>query len=176
MSKLNFKMLFGLFLISFGVFLEVFWIIFCFSSIIVGILLLIFAPSILFFPFNFFFALGMRTIGKEFRSKSNSNYYSYSFKFKSGSNYKHNYSHNNRSYTTHTTKSDMDRYYKILESNPSDSFDTIKKNYRRLIKKYHYDTLASQGLSEEELKKAEDKTKEINEAYSKIKEKFKNKN
>jgi hemerythrin-like metal-binding protein len=73
-------MIFALFLISFGVFLQVLWLIVCFSTIIVGILLLIFAPGILFLPFNLFFTLGMNRLGKEFRSNSNSKYYRYHFK------------------------------------------------------------------------------------------------
>jgi len=63
----------------------------------------------------------------------------------------------------------MDRYYEVLESSRNDTFDTIKKNYRRLIKEYHYDSIASKGLPENMLKFAEEKTKELNEAYDAIK-------
>ena len=49
------KTILGIAIIAFGVFLEVMWLGVCFGTVIIGILLLIFAPGILFFPFNFFF-------------------------------------------------------------------------------------------------------------------------
>lgn len=63
----------------------------------------------------------------------------------------------------------LDECYKVLESNKTDSMDIIKKNYRRLVKQYHYDSMASKDLPQEMLKFAEEKTKVINEAYEKIK-------
>jgi hypothetical protein len=167
MKNINLKMVLGLFTIGFGVFLQVLWLIFCFSTILVGILLLLFAPAILFFPFNFFFALGLSIIGKEFTKNSNSKYYRYNFRYK---NYNHSHNNNYQRYHYEAPSDNIDSYYKILNSNKTDSFETIKKNYRNLIKKYHYDTIASKGLSEKELKEAEEMTKKINEAYSKIKE------
>ncbi|RLA74215.1 MAG: molecular chaperone DnaJ, partial [Epsilonproteobacteria bacterium] len=53
------KKVLGLALIALGVFLEVMWLGVCFGTIIIGIILLIFAPGILFFPFNFFLVLGL---------------------------------------------------------------------------------------------------------------------
>jgi hypothetical protein len=41
------KMMLGLAVIALGIFLEFMWFGFCFGSIIIGILLLIFAPSIM---------------------------------------------------------------------------------------------------------------------------------
>ncbi len=37
------------------------------------------------------------------------------------------------------------------------------------MKEYHYDSIASKGLPEDMLKFAEEKTKNLNEAYSEIK-------
>lgn len=51
-------------------------------------------------------------------------------------------------------------YYKILESNPNDSLDAIKKSYKRLVKKYHPDLNPGSNYDE--------KIKEINHAYSMI--------
>lgn len=68
---------------------------------------------------------------------------------------------------------DIDTYYETLESKNGDDLATVKKNYRRLIKCYHYDSLASQNLSDEEIKAAEEKTQALNEAYSAIKEHLK---
>ena len=58
----------------------------------------------------------------------------------------------------------MDEYYLILESALTDDLETIHKNYIRLIKKYHPDKNFSLYNIE--------KTKEINNAYEKIKENF----
>lgn len=167
MGKINYKIVFGLSLISIGVLLQVIWLVICFSSVFIGLILLFFAPQILFFPFNFFFSLSMKTIGKEF--KSNSNFKRYSYKYYKNYDYNDNY----KKYSYTKEPENTNNYYKILESDPTDSFETIKKNYRKLIKKYHYDTNISKGLSDNELKEIQEKTKKINEAYSKIKEIYK---
>jgi len=145
----------GYALIALGVFLEFTWLGICFGSVIIGVLLLIFAPRILFFPFNFFLVLGFVTM-----SGKNYKYYS---------NYKQqDYNRNNYS-STQSSFNSMDKYYEILESSKNDSLDIIKKNYRRLMKEYHYDSIASKGLPEDMLKFAEEKTKELNEAYDAVK-------
>jgi len=146
----------GFALIALGIFLEITWLGICFGSIIIGVLLLIFAPRILFFPFNFFLLLGLLTMqGK-------------SYKYYSGYK-KQDYNHTNYR-NTQSSFSNLDRYYETLESSKNDSLDTIKKNYRRLIKEYHYDSIASKGLPQDMLKFAEVKTQELNEAYAAIKE------
>lgn len=144
------RTLFGLAFIALGVFLEVLWLGFCFGSIIVGIILLIFAPGILFFPFNFFLVLGLSIINPQKYAQANR------FKYQ-----------NNNSYTQ--PKNDLYKYYKVLESKESDTLDVIKANYRRLIKEYHYDSIASKDLPEEMLQFAEQKTQSLNEAYAAIK-------
>jgi hypothetical protein len=149
------KKIIGFVLIAFGIFLEFTWLGICFGSIIIGVLLLIFAPRILFFPFNFFLVLGLLTMqGKSYK------YYS---------NYKRQSNNYNGYSNTYTSINTMDRYYEVLESSKDDSLDVIKKNYRRLMKEYHYDAIASKGLPEDMLKFAEEKTKELNEAYAAIK-------
>jgi DnaJ like chaperone protein len=60
-------------------------------------------------------------------------------------------------------------YYEILNSKPTDDWETIKKNYRELVKEYHYDKLASKNLPKDMLEYAENKLKEINEAYDALK-------
>jgi len=148
------KMVLGLAVIALGIVLEFMWFGFCFGSVIIGILLLIFAPSILFFPFNFFLVIGLSIINPAKYSRSSG------FKYQ-------RYSQGQTNYTQ--TQSNLNKYYAILESKETDSFDVIKANYRRLMKAYHYDSLASQNLSEEMLKLAEEKTQNINEAYAAIK-------
>ena len=147
----------GIILITLGVFLEVTWLGVCFGSVIIGVLLLIFAPRILFFPFTFFFVLGLVTL-----SGKNYKYYR-SYKYKQQDYSQSNYSNREFSFDT------LDKYYEILESSKNDSLETIKKNYRRLIKEYHYDSLASRGLPEDMLQFAKEKTQELNEAYDAVK-------
>lgn len=55
-------------------------------------------------------------------------------------------------------------YYEILGVSKTASEDELKKAYRTLSKKYHPDL--QQGRSDSEKKSAEEKFKEINEAYS----------
>jgi DnaJ-class molecular chaperone len=59
----------------------------------------------------------------------------------------------------------MKDYYKILEINQSSSDKDIKNSYRRLVKLYHPDTNKTDG--------ADEKIKEINEAYSILSDKEK---
>jgi len=151
----------GLAIIAFGIFLEVLWLGFCFGSIIIGILLLIFAPGVLFFPFNFFLVIGLSIL--------NPGKYSSSSRFKYQRSYKQQgNSHQQGSYTQ--PRSNLDKYYEVLESSRTDSFEQIKANYRRLMKEYHYDSIASKNLPEDMVKFAEQKTQSINEAYAAIKE------
>lgn len=58
---------------------------------------------------------------------------------------------------------------KILNSQSANSMDEIKKNYRKLIRQYHYDHIKSKELPEDMIIYAEEKTKEINAAYEIIK-------
>ncbi len=158
------KKLFGFAFIALGIFFEVMWLGFCFGSIIIGILLLIFAPRILFFPFTFFLLIGMRLIHAEaFKNFENASKNGYQRSYHS--NYR-----NTQSDVNHTVDK-MHSYYEELESSPNDSFDIIKKNYRRLMKEYHYDSLISKGLPQDMLDYSEEKTKRLNEAYNAIKEK-----
>jgi len=134
------------------------WLGVCFGTIIVGILLLIFAPGILFFPFNFFLIIGLTVItGKQYQK---------------GAGYRQ-YRSYNQSFAQPQVS--IEKHYETLESKMSDDLSVVKKNYRRLIKQYHYDSLASQNLSDEAIKEAEEKTQALNEAYAAIKEYLKNK-
>ncbi|MFP3999715.1 MAG: TerB family tellurite resistance protein [Desulfobacterales bacterium] len=61
-----------------------------------------------------------------------------------------------------------EKYYAVLGCSPSDDNETIKKQYRKLARDYHPDTIASKGLPEEFVKFAHDKFREIQEAYEAI--------
>lgn len=148
-----------------GIVLEVMWLGFCFGSIIIGILLLIFLPRVLFFPFNFFLLLGLRTMYaeafKRFEEASKRGYSQHSYSYQGGYN---------RGNYQQTSVNKMDEYYAELECSPNDSFDVVKKSYRRLMKEHHYDSLVSKGLPKEMLEFSQEKTKRLNEAYAAIKE------
>jgi len=60
--------------------------------------------------------------------------------------------------------------YKLLGVSADDDMKTIKKAYKKLIRQYHPDIIASQGKSEEYMKEATAKTQEINQAYEMIEE------
>ena len=64
---------------------------------------------------------------------------------------------------------DVDKYYATLGCDRNDSNDHIKKQYRKLVSDYHPDKIASKGLPEEFTKFANDKFREIQEAYDVIK-------
>jgi DnaJ like chaperone protein len=62
----------------------------------------------------------------------------------------------------------FDRYYAVLGVNPGDSNETVKSRYRKLVMEYHPDRVVARGLPEEFAKYAQDKFREIQEAYEKI--------
>jgi DnaJ like chaperone protein len=62
----------------------------------------------------------------------------------------------------------VDKYYKILGCTPQDSDDHIKSKYRSLVKEYHPDKISSKGLPEEFIKLAEEKFREIQEAFDAV--------
>lgn len=55
------------------------------------------------------------------------------------------------------------KYYRILELEYGSDFNSIKKAYKRLLKKYHPDLFQNKP---EKLKSAQEVTKQINEAYT----------
>ena len=59
--------------------------------------------------------------------------------------------------------------YKLLGVRESDDMSSIKKAYRKLIRKYHPDIIKSQGKGEAYMQEATAKTQEINQAYEMIK-------
>lgn len=67
-------------------------------------------------------------------------------------------------------KANIKDAYAILGVNADDDMKTIKKAYRKLVRQYHPDIIASQGKSESYMKEATQKTQEINQAYEMIEE------
>lgn len=85
--------------------------------------------------------------------------------------YEDTYYEKENNYKETTTYNSSTKYYEILECSIDDTLVTIKHNYRRLIRAYHYDTLASKDLPADMLEYAQNKAKLINEAYDVLKSK-----
>lgn len=58
--------------------------------------------------------------------------------------------------------------YAVLKIDASASDEEIKKQYRKLVSEYHPDKIEAKGLPEEFVKFANDKFREIHEAYERI--------
>jgi DnaJ like chaperone protein len=63
----------------------------------------------------------------------------------------------------------VDKDYAALGCAPSDSDDQIKRCYRQRVQEYHPDKIAAKGLPEEFTRFAQDKFREIQEAWDRIK-------
>lgn len=61
------------------------------------------------------------------------------------------------------------KYYAVLKCDESASNEEVKKQYRKLVTEYHPDKIQAKGLPEEFIKFANDKFKEIQEAYDAVK-------
>lgn len=61
------------------------------------------------------------------------------------------------------------KYYAVLKCEETSSNEEIKKQYRKLVTEYHPDKIEAKGLPEEFIKFANDKFKEIQEAYDHVK-------
>jgi len=66
-------------------------------------------------------------------------------------------------------QSNIQDAYALLGIKESDSMDVIKKAYRKKIRQYHPDIIASQNQSEAYMEEATEKTQELNQAYEMIK-------
>lgn len=64
---------------------------------------------------------------------------------------------------------DDEKYYRSLNCTPGSSNEEIKKNYRKLVKDFHPDTIISKGLPEEFTDFATKRFQEIQQAYEHIK-------
>lgn len=71
---------------------------------------------------------------------------------------------------SYTPRQDLANAYKTLGVKSSDSKDTIKKAYRKLMNQYHPDKLVAKGLPESMMKAATEKTQEIKAAYELIRQ------
>ena len=75
---------------------------------------------------------------------------------------------NNSSNDSHTQQVSLDECYKILGCSSSASNDEIKRAYKKQIRSYHPDMIASKELAPEFMEFAKQQTQRITEAYDTI--------
>ncbi len=155
-----FKKLIGIVLIIAAFVVEGMWLSVTFGTVIVGIVLLLFAPGILFAPFNILFAMGVAFLSYEENTYTQNNYYK-----------KKSHEEDFRSTYESVSRDDfrMKKYYSVLKCNVHDDFETVRKAYRKLSREYHPDAIQGKGLSDSFVVFATEKMQEINEAYRIIK-------
>lgn len=68
-----------------------------------------------------------------------------------------------------STTPQADKHYDVLGASPSDSDESLKSLYRRKVAEFHPDKIASKGLPDEFTKFAEEKFREIQDAWEHIK-------
>lgn len=72
----------------------------------------------------------------------------------------------NKSMGSHIRQKSQEEYFQVLGLNPGASQEEIKKAYRELVRQYHPDKV--RHLGEEFQKTADEKIRDINEAYEKL--------
>lgn len=70
-----------------------------------------------------------------------------------------------KSKSNHSNTMTLEECYIILKSTSTSTNEEIKKSYRELVKQYHPDTIQGKGLGEDFILFANQKFKEINNAY-----------
>lgn len=73
-----------------------------------------------------------------------------------------------QNYRSRYSKTASNKYYAVLQCTPQDDNSTIKKQYRKLVSEYHPDKIIGKGLPEEFVEFANEKFKEIQEAYDAV--------
>ena len=68
-----------------------------------------------------------------------------------------------------TSRSQLSTYYQLLNVSEHDSNAAIKSRYRELVKQFHSDTFAGEGMSERGSKIADERFRQIDEAYRALK-------
>jgi len=153
-----FNKLIGITLIIAAFIIEGMWLSLTFGTVVVGILLLIFAPGILLAPFNILFAMGMAFLVQD--AAQNNKYRTYQHTYEEETD---------ESYESTPIFSRLDQYYEVLGCSKEDDFETIKRAYKNLSKKFHPDAVEGKGLDAEFVSFATKRMQEINEAYVYIK-------
>lgn len=72
-------------------------------------------------------------------------------------------------YRSGPTHKSLEEAYRLLGAQPDEPFESVKKKYRALVKKYHPDLMKAKGADEAYIADATRKMQEINAAYETIK-------
>ena len=83
----------------------------------------------------------------------------------------HSRDHSSHSWQQRTTGTNNQAHYETLGLSAGASADEVKRAYRKLVARHHPDRLRHQGLSEKDLKAAEQKMAHINAAYNSLSKK-----
>lgn len=94
-------------------------------------------------------------------------YFKYNFNESDGFWYNNGRQEQNSNFERFYAINNLDKFYSVLGLNKNASKEDIKKAYRMMARKYHPDKYAN--ASEDEKLTAENKFKEINEAYENLK-------
>ncbi len=73
-----------------------------------------------------------------------------------------------RTHTRTQEQIDLENFYRVLGCKTTDSLQTIKSRYRKLVMKHHPDRYASEGLTEEMQAFSLERFREIQRAYDEI--------
>lgn len=103
--------------------------------------------------------LGFATLNKQYQFYEN-----FSYDYKQRQQYRHQQS----SHAHHTKINKLEHAYGILGIPATASKQEVKRAYRRLISRNHPDKLIAQGLPDELIKIANEKTQKIRKAYEQI--------
>ena len=89
-------------------------------------------------------------------------------------NIRHEFDPDDRTLQMRDDELTLEASYKILELTPRDPANVAKRNYRRLVRQYHYDSIVSKDLPDDMIHFAQEKLKRINAAYAIIKKEQEN--
>ena len=154
------KKIIGIALILSAFVVEFFWLGLTFGSIIVGLILLIFAPGILLAPFHILLALGLGFYHHDRIAAAGKGR-------KRGDYFRHEeFRYDPREWHP----GDLNRHYSTLGCRPGDDLETVKRAYRHLSREHHPDTVAARGGDLAAVEKAKELMQRINEAYRTIRE------
>jgi DnaJ like chaperone protein len=80
--------------------------------------------------------------------------------------YRQNYQHQQNPFQNRASQ--LDEAFKTLNLSNTATQTEVKKSYRKLMSQFHPDKMMAKGVSQQELKKATEKTQQISKAYELI--------
>lgn len=117
---------------------------------------------------NIFRELGFIPLHRQYRFYEDFGYTSRDSSSYTNTNYSDNKRQQSNYRQSYQAPNPLSQAYAILEIKENASKQEVKRAYRRLISRNHPDKLIAQGLPEEMIKIANDKTQKITKAYEQI--------